>query len=293
MMSAKVFVVLAALASAVLLPRDARADRIHFDTPAEYEGQFNDNSNSPVFSWSAFPGAGGAAGRINVANDPRAIAVALYRQPFDLGGGMRHEVSAFFLTALTRGATNVAGIGFAPSPGGSFSGGQPWVALVVRGGSVGDLDYGDRFGLVASHVSDVNGIDDVDQATPAAEAFSLFSGHWYKLTTAWTYRGGGRFDYDATITDYGRTGSAPDPVPSHSITGSLVNTAFADPAQAANMFAGVRAGAGPTSAWDEFEARAVPEPAGVAPLVALGTACLRRRVPRASRRCEAPRATNP
>lgn len=50
------------------------------------------------------------------------------------------------------------------------------------------------------------------------------------------------------------------------------------------MFAGVRAGVGVTRAWDEFDARAVPEPAGVGLILAAGAACLRRPVVRLRRR---------
>lgn len=230
MSRANAFIIVISLASWVLLPRGARAEAVHFDTPAEYEGQFNDNSNVPVFSWTAGSGVGATTGRIDVADDPRAIPVALYRRPFDLRGGVRHEVSSYFLTAFTNRSTGLGGVGFAPLPGGSFSGGQPWVALFVRNGEQGGLDYGEEYGLVASHVADVNAVEDADDATPASEAFSLFSGHWYKLTTGRTYAGGGRFDYDATLTDYGRTGSTPEPSSSQSISGSLVNGAFADSA---------------------------------------------------------------
>ena len=275
-MSCNVFAVRTLFALAMIVTGAAHADVVHFDSPSEYEGQFYDNSNGPVYSWSAGAGVGGTPGSVDVADDPRVIPTALYRPPFDLGGGVRHEVSAYFHTAFTRDASTLAGVGFAPSSGASFSGGQPWVALFVRSGAAGGLDYGEDFGLVATHVSDVNAVEDVDQATPASEAFSLFSGHWYKLTTGWTYGGGGRFDYDATITDYGRTGSSPDPASVHSISGSLVNSTFADPAAVATMFAGVRSGPHATSAWDEFEARAVPEPAGVALVPILGAACLRR-----------------
>ena len=70
-------------------------------------------------------------------------------------------------------------------------------AAGTRGGT--GPAYGERFGLVASpHATDEGGAEDVDQATPVAEAFSLSSSHRYKLATGWTYAGGGTFHYEAT-----------------------------------------------------------------------------------------------
>ena len=264
--------------TALASPVAARAAAVHFDTPAEYEGQFRDNSTGPVYAWNAGVGVRGTPGRINVADLPREIPTALYRQPFGLSDGRRHEVSAYFLSDFTNSPGTLGRVGYAASADGRFSEGSPWLAVAVRNGAEGSLDYGTRFGIVASYVAETNEVEDVDDATPAEMAFSLFSGHWYKLTTSWTYGGGGRFDYDATFVDYGRTGTAPDLATLQSVHGSFVNAAFADPARAATMFAGVESGPRVSRAWDEFEARVVPEPgAGIVLSVIAMAVFLRRR----------------
>ena len=261
----------------------ASAEVVHFDTPAEYETQFYDNSNGPIFNWDDRPGVRRDPGFIAVADLPRMISTALYRRAFDLSGGRRHVVDSYFYTGPKLDGALVGRLGFAPTADGNFSGGQPWVAVSLRGGDAGGTgpDYGEDFGLVASHATDDGGAEDVDGATPVAEAFSLSSSHWYKLATGWTYAGGGTFHYEATLTDYGRAGEGPGPFHVGSIRGSLVNPDLADPAAVASMFAGVRADARATVAWDDFEARAIPEP-GAAAFVAVGvTALLLRRRRRA------------
>ena len=72
----------------------ARAEVVHFDTPAEYETQFHDNCNGPIFNWDARPGVRREPGFIAVADLPRMISTALHRRPFDLSGVARLDVDS-------------------------------------------------------------------------------------------------------------------------------------------------------------------------------------------------------
>ena len=242
---------------------------ITFDTPEQFTDNFAAGPPAPdgPFIWSAEPGVGGASGRVNVGTNPRAATTALYRTPFDLGGGAPHAVSAFFLAGNARSQTAFE-LGF--SPGGAFGGGTPWVAARVRAGSrTGGPAYGNQFGIVAAYVETVNAVEDADGATPAAASFALTEGHWYRFTTTWTYGGAGEFRYNATLRDFGPDGRTPDPTFGPTVSGSFVNAAFPDAASVAAMRPGVEADnssdpPGPTLAWDNFDVAVVPEPAGLA-----------------------------
>ena len=255
---------------------------VRFDTPAEYTGQFVEyESGNELFEWGSEAGVGGAAGRINVLPSERLSGEARYATTYDLGGGQAYSVSAYFLAGDVA-AGRFARLGFTPEPVTGFPG-VPWVAAQVRARRLGELDYGERYGLVAVTRRDVNAEEDTDEATPVAEAFALTEGNWYRFETTWAYAGAGEFRYGVALTDYGADGLTPDPASIHSIAGSFANAAFADPADVAGLYPTVEAmnyQTAPTLAWDEFAVTPVPEPAGLMlAAAAAGLLLARRRVP--------------